>query len=40
MQFIKLAPTLPPDLADIADDEIKGTKSIVFKSLAPGKPCR
>ncbi len=40
MQFIKLLPTPPaPDLANIKDDEIKGTKLVVFKSLpGPGKP--
>jgi FtsP/CotA-like multicopper oxidase with cupredoxin domain len=36
MQFIKRAPTMPPDLADITDDEIKGTKLVEFKSEAPG----
>jgi FtsP/CotA-like multicopper oxidase with cupredoxin domain len=29
---------LPPFLADITDDEIKATKSIVFTSLGPGSP--
>jgi FtsP/CotA-like multicopper oxidase with cupredoxin domain len=39
MQFIKQAPRFPADLADITDDEIQGTKSIVFNSLPPfGNP--
>jgi len=36
MQFIKQAPGFPKDLDDITDDEIQGTKSIVFSSLGPG----
>jgi FtsP/CotA-like multicopper oxidase with cupredoxin domain len=36
MQFIGRAPTLPPDLADITDDEVKGTKLVEFKSEQPG----
>ena len=38
MQFIKHAPTFPADLSDITDDEIQGTKSIVFNSLPPLSP--
>ena len=38
MQLLRRAPTPPPYLADITDDEIKGTKSIIFTSLAPGSP--
>jgi FtsP/CotA-like multicopper oxidase with cupredoxin domain len=36
MQFIKHAPKQPYFLADITNDEIKGTKTIVFNSLQPG----
>jgi FtsP/CotA-like multicopper oxidase with cupredoxin domain len=37
MQFLRHAPIPPPYLADITDDEITGTKSVVFTSLGPGK---
>jgi FtsP/CotA-like multicopper oxidase with cupredoxin domain len=35
-QFIPRAPGLPPFLADITDDEVTGTKTIVFASTPPG----
>jgi FtsP/CotA-like multicopper oxidase with cupredoxin domain len=35
-EFIKRAPTPPAFLADITDQEIRGTKTIVFNSKAPG----
>jgi FtsP/CotA-like multicopper oxidase with cupredoxin domain len=38
MHFLKRAPYFPPFLADITNDEIKGTKNITFNSLAPGSP--
>ena len=36
MQFIRRAPPQPPFLADITDNEIKATKTVVFNSLPPG----
>lgn len=36
MQFIPKAPAQPPFLADITDSEIKGTKTVVFTTGAPG----
>ena len=36
-KFIDKAPYFPPFLTDITDDEIKGTKKIVFASTGPGK---
>jgi FtsP/CotA-like multicopper oxidase with cupredoxin domain len=35
--FIPHAPSFPDFLADIADDEVQGTKKIVFASTGPGK---
>lgn len=36
--FIPNAPSFPPFLADIANDEVKGWKEIRFASTAPGTP--
>ena len=36
--FIPKAPTFPAFLDDITNDEIKGTKKLVFASTAPGTP--
>lgn len=36
-KFIPHAPYFPPFLTDISDQEIKGTKQIVFASTGPGK---
>jgi FtsP/CotA-like multicopper oxidase with cupredoxin domain len=38
MHFLKRAPSFPSFLADIGNDEIRGTKTITFNSLAPGSP--
>jgi FtsP/CotA-like multicopper oxidase with cupredoxin domain len=40
MKFLGRAPPQPPFLADISDDEIKGTKTVVFNSLKPGSPAQ
>ena len=37
-KFIPNAPSFPPFLADIADNEVKGTKKIVFASTGPANP--
>lgn len=36
--FVPTAPRFPAFLADITNDEVKGTKKIVFKSTPPGNP--
>lgn len=35
-QFIPKAPSFPPFLADITDDEVQGTKEVLFSSTNPG----